>query len=295
MKALIDPKSPKADRLEDQAIPPTPMVVLLESSMQPPHEDLEYEPPLPADSDVEPEQPSEPVFPDLVLTPKGEIIPDGFHWDGHRIVCNKGSSKRPEGIDSKLRQMIGSNERKKIIEEEDAKALAEAQGGKSAPSGIKSKKKKSSVAQREATQSLPATAKLVGDTWEIILPASPKFAVPAMPKVAAPAVEEHRLKLRELVKQKIKELEFKVALDLFASVARLVSKDEIASNPNAQAAFDKEWDNIRNKGVWDEERVRECRDIVAEARREGKNSSLRTDLRSMLRERIRTPRVRSPP
>ena len=33
-------------------------------------------------------------------------------------------------------------------------------------------------------------------------------------KVVAPAVEEHRLKLRELVKQKIKELEFKVALEL---------------------------------------------------------------------------------
>ena len=116
-----------------------------------------------------------------------------------------------------------------------------------------------------------------------------------MPKVAAPAVEEHWLKLRELVKQKIKELEFKVALELFASIARLVSKDEIASKPKAQAAFDKEWDNLRNKGVWDEQRVRECRDIVAEARREGKNSSLRSDLRSMLRERIRTPRVRSPP
>ena len=116
-----------------------------------------------------------------------------------------------------------------------------------------------------------------------------------MPKVAAPAVEEHRLKLRELVKQKIKELEFKVALELFASIARLVSKDGIASKPKAQAAFDKEWDNLRNKGVWDEQRVRECRDIVAEARREGKNSSLRSDLRSMLRERIRTPRVRSPP
>ena len=74
MKALIDPKSPKADRLEDQAILPTPIVVPLESSMRPPHEDLKYErwTPLPADSDVEPEQPSEPVFPDLVLTPKGK-------------------------------------------------------------------------------------------------------------------------------------------------------------------------------------------------------------------------------
>ena len=52
-----------------------------------------------------------------------------------------------------------------------------------------------------------------------------------MPKVAAPATIEHRPRIRELVREKIKELEFKVALELFASVARLVSKDEIASNP----------------------------------------------------------------
>ena len=113
-----------------------------------------------------------------------------------------------------------------------------------------------------------------GDVW---------FSMPAMPKTAAPAVEEHRPKLRELVKGKIKELEFKVALELFASAARLVSKDEI----------DKEWKNLRTKGVWDEKRVRECRDIVAEARREGKTvSSLGTDLRSMLGK---GSELRSPP
>ena len=60
----------------------------------------------------------------------------------------------------------------------------------------------------------------------------------------------------------------------FASVARLVSKDEIASNPKAKAALDKEWENLRNKGVWDEKRVRECRDIVAEARRNGQTVHL---------------------
>ena len=104
-----------------------------------------------------------------------------------------------------------------------------------------------------------------------------KFSVPAMPNNAAPAVEEHRPKLRELVKEKIKELEFKVALELFASVARLVSKDEIARNPKAKAALDKEWENLRTKGekrVWDEKRVRECRDIVAEACYEKGSSEL---------------------
>ena len=56
-----------------------------------------------------------------------------------------------------------------------------------------------------------------------------------MPKVAAPAAEMHRPALRELVKEKIRELEFKVAIELFTSVARLVSKEEVARNPKAKA------------------------------------------------------------
>ena len=244
--------------------------------LPPPEEELEYMPgtPYEAGSDAEPEKPEEPVFPELRLTPKGDIIPDGFHWDGHRIVRNYKGSKRPAGIDSQLWQMLGSNERKQIIAEEEAKALAEAQGGTSAPSSASKppsaksvKKKKSSVAQLEATQSPPAKAKLVGDQWEIIPEASPKFSVPAMPKMAAPAVEEHRPKLRELVKQKIKELEFKNALELFSLVARLVTKEEVARTPKAKEALDKEWQNLKNKGVWDESRVRECRDIIADAKK----------------------------
>ena len=192
------------------------------------------------------------MFPDLRLTPKGEVIPDGFHWDGHRIVRNYKGSKRPEGIDSELWKMLGPQERKAIIEEE-AKAKAKKQEDKPEPSsGSKSKKKKASLARLEATQCPPAKARLVGNTWEIIPADSQKFSVPAMPKAAAPATIEHRPQLRELVKEKIKELEFKVALELFASVARLVSKDEIASNPKAKAALDKEWENLRVKGVWDE-------------------------------------------
>ena len=259
-------------------IPPTPSAVPLESALQMPS-DLEYEPgtPVPADSDVEPEDVPEEIFPELKLTPKGEIIPDGFHWDGHRIVRNYKGSKRPPGIDSKLWQMLGSNERKQIIEEEEAKAIKKAQEeAKSAPSsGSKGpKKKKSTVAQLEATPRPSAKATLIGDHWEIVPHASPKFSVPAMPKMAAPATEMHRPALRELIKEKIRETEFKVAIELFASVARLVSKEEIARNPKAKAALDKEWENLKNKGVWDEKRVRECRDIVNEARRSNKTVHL---------------------
>jgi hypothetical protein len=158
LKALIDSKAPKADRLEDQVIPQTPKAVPLESSLHPPQDEYEYEPgtPLPADSDVEPDAPAEPVFPDLRLTPKGDIIPDGFHWDGHRIVRNYKGSKRPEGIDSELWKMLGPQERKQIIEEE-AKAKAKEQEEKPATSsGSKAKKKKASTARLEATQCPPA-------------------------------------------------------------------------------------------------------------------------------------------
>ena len=79
----------------------------------------------------------------------------------------------------------------------------------------------------------------------------------------------HRPELRELIKNKIKELEFKVALELFGAVARLVPKDEVRNNPKAKAALDKEWENLRTKGVWDESRVRECKSIVDEARKNG--------------------------
>ena len=77
-----------------------------------------------------------------------------------------------------------------------------------------------------------------------------------------------------MIKNKIRELEFKVALELFGAVARLVPKDEIAKNPKAKAALDKEWENLRTKGVWDESRVRECKSIVDEARKNGQTVHL---------------------
>ena len=52
--------------------------------------------------------------------------------------------------------------------------------------------------------------------------------------MTAPATEMHRPALRELVKEKIREIEFKVAIELFTSVARLVSKEEVARNAKAK-------------------------------------------------------------
>ena len=82
--------------------------------------------------------------------------------------------------------------------------------------------------------------------------------------------------LRQLIKNKIRELEFKVALEPFSAVARLVLKDDDAKNPKAKAALDKDWENLslRTKGVWDESRVRECKSIVEEARKNGQTIHL---------------------
>ena len=44
LKAMIDSKAPKADRLEDQVIPQTPKAVPFESSLHPPQDEYEYEP-----------------------------------------------------------------------------------------------------------------------------------------------------------------------------------------------------------------------------------------------------------
>eukprot|EP00975_Prorocentrum_lima_P056058 11752556-Prorocentrum_lima.AAC.1 len=53
-------------------------------------------------------------------------------------------------------------------------------------------------------------------------------------------------------------------------VARSVRRQEIVQNPDAQAALKKEWDRLRKIQTWDESKVREWRDVRAEAQRAGK-------------------------
>ena len=120
----------------------------------------------------------------------------------------------------------------------------------------KGPKKKSAVATARKLRVNPSpSGEPTVVRWEVI----PKFCVPAMPKAAPAKAELHRPELRQLIKNKIQELEFKVALELFSAVARLVPKEEVRKNPKAKAALDKEWENFRTKGVWDESRVRECK------------------------------------
>ena len=53
-------------------------------------------------------------------------------------------------------------------------------------------------------------------------------------------------------------------------VARPVSHKERREQPKAQAAMQKEWDNLRNKGCWDENNPREWNQLRKEARLQGK-------------------------
>ena len=54
------------------------------------------------------------------------------------------------------------------------------------------------------------------------------------------------------------------------AVAKLLSKAEIAEDPDAQRAMDEEYQKLQKGGTWDISKVRPRRVIVAEARRAGK-------------------------
>ena len=217
----------------------------------------------------------ETIFPDIKYTPTGTPIPDGYHWDGTRLVKTYKGSKRPESIPSDFWKMLSPKDRQKLVEEE-AEKMAVGSGGAASSSASKvPKKKKGAVATARKLRVNPSpSGEPTVSKWEVIPKDRPKFCVPAMPKAVPAKAELHRPELREMIKNKIAELEFKVALELFSAVARLVPKDEVRRNPKAKAALDKEWENLRTKGVWDESRVKECKSIVEEARKKGETVHL---------------------
>jgi len=281
LRALKEAKEPKPDRLADNVIAdPRPIPfqsdLQIEGQAETGEEAIDKSPEAVPDALASEDKPAEEeMFPEIKYTPTGKPIPDGYHWDGTRLVKTYKGSKRPESIPSDLWKMLSPKDRQKLIDEE-AKKMAVGSGGAAsslAPKG--SKKKKSAVATARKLRVSPSpSGEPVVAQWEVIPKDRPKFCVPAMPKAAPAKGELHRPELREMIKRKIQELEFKVALELFSAVARLVPKDEIRKNPRAKAAVDKEWENLRTKGVWDESRVRECKSIVEEARRKGETVHL---------------------
>lgn len=75
--------------------------------------------------------------------------------------------------------------------------------------------------------------------------------------------------MRELVEQKVEELQNDLSFELFAAVARVLTKAEIGQSKDAQKALDAEWQKLIDKGVWDENKVKECKQIVADAQKLG--------------------------
>ena len=189
-----------------------------------------------------------------------------------------------ESVPSDLWKMLSPKDRKKLIDEETEKMTGGSGGASSssAPKGSEEKKSAVATARKLRVNPSPSGEPQVNQ-WEVIPTDRPKFCVPAMPKSAPAKAELHRPESRDMIKQKIQELEFKVALDLFSAVARLVPKDEVRKNPKAKAALDKEWENVRTKGVWDESRVRECKSIVDEARAQTAKDRKRLALPAMSR------------
>ena len=83
--------------------------------------------------------------------------------------------------------------------------------------------------------------------------------VPAMPCVANYKGEPHRPKIVPFNSHSWTVVN--------ACVARPVSKKELLQSPPAQASMKAEWDRLRNKMVWDEDKIREWSDVAREAQR----------------------------
>ena len=85
-------------------------------------------------------------------------------------------------------------------------------------------------------------------------------AAPAMPVVQA-AIEPHRVKLASLCWNKLDS----VTREQYALVARVVNQAEIDRTPEAKTAMDKEWQKLVDKSCWLHSKVRDYRDVVADA------------------------------
>ena len=71
----------------------------------------------------------------------------------------------------------------------------------------------------------------------------------------------------ELHRSKIVPFSSHSWLVMNACVARPVSRKELLQSPPVQASMKAEWDRLRNKMVWDEDKVREWSDVAREAQK----------------------------
>ena len=76
--------------------------------------------------------------------------------------------------------------------------------------------------------------------------------------------EEHRERLLPLLHKKLLE----ISSDMYAVVAKVLSPKEVSTNPAAQAALDKEWQKLVDKGCWVEKKVREYEAVASKAKKD---------------------------
>ena len=86
--------------------------------------------------------------------------------------------------------------------------------------------------------------------------------IPAMP-VLYHVSEAHRDRITTLYNNKLNQ----VVDEMYAVVAKVLSPKEIAASPEAQAAMDKEWKKLVDKGCWVEKKVREFEAVASEAKK----------------------------
>ena len=119
-----------------------------------------------------------------------------------------------------------------------------------------------SMSKRQRAEAVLEHERKVQSAYEAEYEAAVK-AVPAMPVLSGKG-EEHRERLLPLLHKKLLE----VSSDMYAVVAKVLSPKEVSNNPAAQAALDKEWQKLVDKGCWVEKKVREYEAVASEAKKD---------------------------
>ena len=123
LRALKEAKEPKPDRLEDNVIA-DPRPIPFQAELHVDGQDDQGDEVVGKSAEAVPnvlateEEPAEEeMFPEIKYTPTGKPIPDGYHWDGTRLVKTYKGSKRPGSIPSDLWKMLSPKDRQKFIDE----------------------------------------------------------------------------------------------------------------------------------------------------------------------------------
>ena len=187
-------------------------------------------------------------YPDESIIPDGTKVKEGYVYDGIQVIRKYRNSSRipgcPSAMWAEMYPQMRKEEWKKYIESLKKKnAALEAMG-------IKPDHEVTKEMEAKAT---PSTS-------------SSSPAMPVIPSSDEPEPEPHRQKsIRDMINEKIAELQTYQNYELFAAVAQAVTRQQIDKTPAAQKSLDTEWNKLKDMPAWDQNKVRECRQVVNEA------------------------------